>query len=82
MDTKKPTAFAQNVMWCGLIVAGLWVVVPLLDMLRVGLGNPLGRQYFSEAMGRALASFIGLGAVAWLLEKIEKITGAKTAPPP
>ena len=67
MDPNRPRGIVQGVMAVGLIAAGLWIVIPLLHLLRVGLGSPVVSRYISEAFGRAIISLLALGAVGWLL---------------
>ena len=63
MDTNRPTSIVQVVMAVGLIAAGLWVVIPLVDVLRVGLTKPVFGRYVSEAFGRAIVGLLALWAV-------------------
>jgi hypothetical protein len=77
METYRPRPIAKNVATCGLIAAGFWVVVPLLDLLRVGFASPDAGHYFGEAIGRAFVSVIGLGALCWAMEKV---LGSRVAP--
>ena len=72
MDTNRPNSIVQVVMALGLIAAGLWVVIPLLDVLRVGLGSPVFGRYVSEAFGRAIVGLLALWAVGRVLGAISR----------
>ena len=52
MDTEKPAAsFGSMIIGFGLIVAGLWVVTPLLDLLREGFGSPVAGASSMRPLG-------------------------------